>query len=238
MAGFGILKGTYVLSGEITTDHGFRGNVQCRVMDPEQRFRAVDLPPLEPAKLTDIGITYILFHGQKKGPQSQTSYILGPNGLPRGFKLGQELRIFDVDFSASGYGGLQSSARTGSVVGTMTSQVFLNILAPGAPGTSLAPIPFTSLNQFSFTDAAGRAVGSFVAEGGEGRTFQAELAGAPGQPALRFGAFQNAVKGTGSLSGIQGLMTDNSIVGVSPHVTMTLYTLCIVDPAGQHRACA
>jgi hypothetical protein len=230
------LRGTYVLSGEVNADQGFRGNIQCRIIDPEGRLNATaSLPALEPVQIPTGDITYILFHGQKKDSSEQTSYILGPNAQPQGFKLGQELRVFDIDFSAHGRLGLKSNASVGPVVGAMTSQVFLNILAPGAPGTSLAPIPFTSLNQFSFTDSSGKIVGGFVAEGGEGRTFQAVLAGAPGQPALRFGAFQNVVRGTGWLIGAQGLMTDNSIVGVSPHVTMTLYTLCINDPEGKYR---
>ena len=105
----------------------------------------------------------------------------------------------------------------------MTSQVFLNILSPGAPGNSLAPIPFSSYNEFTFLDDDGNAVGSFVAEGGEGRTFNVQLKGVPGQQALRFGAFQTLGKGTGCFSGVQGLLTDNSIVGVAPHATSTLY---------------
>jgi hypothetical protein len=117
----------------------------------------------------------------------------------------------------------------------MSSEVYLNILNPGAPGTSLAPIPFSSYNVFHFTDASGNDVGSFAAEGGEGRSFNVKLAGAPGQQALRFGAFQTLASGTGCFEGVQGLFTDNSIVGVAPHVTSTLYVACICDPRGKFR---
>ena len=41
-----------------------------------------------------------------------------------------------------------------------------------------------------------------------------KLADAPGQAALRFGGFGPIVKGTGQFEGIEGMMTDNSVVGV------------------------
>ena len=89
---------------------------------------------------------------------------------------------------------------------------------------------------FTFTDDAGNSIGSFTAEGGEGRSFNVKLAGAPGQQALRFGAFQTLTNGTGCFEGVRGLFTDNSIVGVAPHVTSTLYTACIYDSEGKFRA--
>src|SRR5437868_1454949 len=180
------LEGSYVLSGELTQS-GFRGNVQCRVIDQQGQLRSTsELPSIERSVDEDAGLTYIYFRGQKRDENVRTEYIFGPGGQPQGFKLWQELRVAYLNSVSSRRRGLRSSDRLGRVIGRMTSQVFLNILSPGAPGNSLAPIPFSSYNEFTFLDDDGNAVGSFVAEGGEGRTFNVQLKGVPGQQALRF----------------------------------------------------
>ena len=117
----------------------------------------------------------------------------------------------------------------------MTSEIDFNLLNPGAPGTPLAPIPFAAVNRFTLVDASGRTVGTFVGDGGEGRTFTMEVDGAPGQKGLRFGGFGPLREGTGCFEGVRGLMTDNSVVGLAPHVTSTLYVLRIEDPEGRYR---
>jgi hypothetical protein len=231
------LAGSYVLSGEITTQGSFEGNIQIRVQDPAGQIRTdSDVGPAEGISKASLSFSYLMFRGQKKNENVKTTYVLGPNGLPLGFKLKQELRIVHLHSSLGRSGRLRSAVRLGQAIGWMSSEVFLNILNPGAPGTSLAPIPFGSYNVFTFTDDTGNTIGSFAAEGGEGRSFNVKLPGAPGQQALRFGAFQTLTKGTGCFAGVQGLFTDNSIVGVAPHATSTLYVACIWDPEGKFRA--
>jgi len=227
------LEGSYVVSGEITKD-GFRGNLQVRVIDQQGQIRTSSgVPSIRQSVDRSGDLTFIQVRGQKRDANVETSYIFGPNGMPAGFKLWQELRVVYLDSASNGRLGLRSSEKIGQVVGRMTSQVFLNILNPGAPGTSLAPIPFSSHNEFFFVDDQGKTVGSCVAEDGEGRTFNVKLKGAPGQQALRFGAFQVITNGTGCFSGVTGLLTDNSIVGVAPHATSTLYVMCLSDPNGK-----
>lgn len=234
---FAGLEGSYVISGEITTQGGFEGNIQWRLIDPRGQIRTdSDLGPAEGTREASSNLSYIMFRGQKKNEHSKTTFVFDPSGMPAGFQLKQELRVVELQSLAGSRRGLRSSSRLGQVIGWMSSKVFLDILNPGAPGTSLAPIPFSSYNEFTFTDADGNAVGSFVAQGGEGRSFNVKLAGAPGQQALRFGAFQTLANGTGCFTGVQGLLTDNSIVGVAPHVTATLYVACLCDPEGRFRA--
>jgi hypothetical protein len=231
------LEGSYVLSGQLSKQGAFEGNVQIRVLDPRGQIRTdSDVGPAEGILEPNLNLSYLVFRGQKKNENVKTTYVFGPGGMPAGFKLKQELRIVDLHSNLGRSRRLRSSVRLGQVIGWMSSEVFLNILNPGAPGTSLAPIPFSSYNVFTFTDDAGNAIGSFTAEGGEGRSFNVKLAGAPGQQALRFGAFQTLTNGTGYFEGVRGLFTDNSIVGVAPHVTSTLYTACICDPEGKFRA--
>ena len=62
------------------------------------------------------------------------------------------------------------------------------------------------------------------------------LAGAPGQAALRFGGFGPILNGKERFAGIEGFMTDNSVVGIAPHALSTFYILRISDPDAKYSA--
>ena len=230
------LEGTYTYCGTLAAEQGFQGILTCRVMDPEGTLRTTrEIPPMQPLPNPESGVTYILFRGEKK-TKAKTTYRFGSDGQVNGLNVEQQLRIFHLDFTSQGHRGLCSVQSVGEVIGQMTSKIMFNLFNPGAPGTAVAPIPFSAYNEFTFFDRHRRVVGSFAGDGSEGRTFNMELSGAPGQRALRFGGVGPLLKGTGCFSGIEGLMTDNSVVGVAPHVTSTLYVLRIIDPDGKYRA--
>ena len=240
LEGFGKLKGhegTYTYCGTLSEHRGFTGNLLCRIMDPEGDLRTDgSLPALEAWPDPDPGITYIVLHGRKKDKNQKTTYRFGADGQVNGLNVTQQLRLLNVDSTTKGRGGLKGVKTLGPIIGNMTARIMFNLLNPGAPGTALAPIPFQSYNEYTFFDREGRPLGSFGADGGEGRTFTMKLAGAPGQAALRFGGFGPIVNGTGRFAGIQGLMTDNSVVGIAPHALSTFYVLRIRDPEGKYRA--
>ena len=236
-AGLGKLngcEGTYTYCGSLSPESGFTGNVLLRVPDPEGRLRTDStLSDIEECLCREPGVWYLLLRGQKADRSWKTTYTFGPDGQPNGFGLEQELRVVDLECTSHGHRGLRGSQRVGEVIGRMTSHVFLNLLNPGAPGTVSAPIVFQSRNNFILTNNAGRVLGSFVAEGGEGRSFHTGLASSPRLSALRFGAFQKVTAGTGIFSGLEGLLTDNSIASLSPHVTSTLYVVRFCDPTSK-----
>jgi hypothetical protein len=239
MEGFGKfrgLEGTYTYCGRLSAEEGFRGAVTCRVMDPQGAIRAdAPLPPLRPeANQGDSGVTYLLLRGQKRDKSVRTTYRFGPDGRVSGFDVMQDLRTVCAGCAVDG--GLVSSIRFGPVVGRMTSAVALNILAPGAPGTGVAPIPFGAHNEYTFCDAAGKPLGQLTVDGGEGRTFRLGLFGLPGQQALRFGSVEPVVAGTGLFQRSTGLMSDNSVAGVSPHALATLYLFRLDDPSCRFRS--
>jgi len=240
MEGFGKfqdLEGTYTYGGTLCADRGFQGNLVCRVMDPEGTLRSErELPPVKPMSESEPGITYIILHGEKRDKTAKTTYSFGLDGQVNGLIVEQQLRLFHLNFASQGRGGLRSVECIGQVIGKMTSKILFNLFNPGAPGTATAPIPFSAYNELTFFDRNGQILGGFVGDGGEGRTFNMTLANAPGQQALRFGGVGPLRHGTGCFRGIEGLMTDNSVVGVAPHVTSTLYVLRINDPDGQYRA--
>ncbi len=233
----GLAKATYVYCGTLSRDGGFRGNLMLRVMDPEGVMRTRrELPSIRPQPDPEPGITYVVFHGQKAGPEAETRYRFGPGDQVIGLRVQQQVMMLPLESSVRGRRGLESHSSLGQIVGRMTSDVDFNLFDPGAPGTAVQPIPFGAANTFTIVDESGEILGSFVGDGGEGRTFNMMVDGAPGQPGLRFGGFGPIRSGTGRFEGIRGLMTDNSVVGVAPHVTCTLYVLRIEDPDGRYRA--
>lgn len=230
------LEGTYTYCGVLDPHAGFRGSLLLRVVDPDERLRARGaLPPLASSSSGEPGVSYLVFRGQKRDKTQKTEYSFGPDGKVRGLDVAQDLRRFDLDCAAD-RDGPRSVERIGPVIGSMAAQIRFNLFDPGAPGTALSPIPFQSYNEYTFADASGRTIGTIVADGGEGRTFQLALKDAPGQRALRFGGFGPLVRGTGAFEGIRGLMSDNSVVGVAPHALATCYVLRVADPDRRFRS--
>ena len=228
-------EGTYVYCGKIS-QHGFIGSCLLRVMDHPGTLRTDSgLHGFSTAIPPEAGITYMVFRGQKRDRNQKTEYIMGAGGEISGLLVHQQLRAVEVDCGRSARSDVRCSAQIGPVIGSMTARITFNLLNPGAPGTGSSPIPFKSYNTYTFFDRSGEEVGTIEADGGEGRTFNLTLEGAPGQRALRFGGFGPIVKGTGYFSGIQGLMTDNSVVGIAPHALATFYVLRINDPEGRFR---
>jgi hypothetical protein len=234
--GFGKFKdheeGTYVYCGSLAPQRGFMGNVLLRVMDRQETFHTENaFSPLEARVVPEPEIVYILFRGQAV-PADPVTPNLGPDGRPIGLIVEQGIRLLDLDFKSSGHGGLQSMDSVGQYIGRITAHVTFNPAAPG--GTALDPIPFTSYDEFVFFDrVGGQRIGSFTADSSDGRVFKTELSGAPG---IRFGGVGQILSGTKPFEGIKGLMTDNSVVVFTPHVSASVYVLRIHDPHGKFRA--
>jgi hypothetical protein len=226
-------EGTYTYCGRIST-RGFHGNLLLRVMDPEGSLRTdATLPTIQEIRNPEPGITYMCFRGQKRDHNQKTEYVFAADGSITGLHVTQQLRDLQVDCARLRGSHVRARAELGPVIGSMTAQITFNLLNPGAPGTPTSPIPFKSYNTYTFFDVEGREIGTIEADGGEGRTFNLAFPAAPGQRALRFGGFGPIVKGTGWFHGIEGLMTDNSVVGIAPHALATFYVLRINDPEGR-----
>jgi hypothetical protein len=228
------LEGNYVLSGHITKNQAFLGDILVRVVDPNAILRATTaLPPIESTADSERGITYLSMRSQKSGPGMLTTFNLATDGQVRGVNVPQELRQVHVGFSTQGNEGFRSEIKIGSTIGEEIGFVHT---APGGAGTADAPLAFQGVGDYWFTDSEGHVVGTFTAQFLEGRNFAMELAGAPGQQAFRFGFFGPLLKGTGCFSGHQGMLLGATGVGISPHVLSNVYILRLSDPEGKFRA--
>jgi len=222
------LVGTYTYCGTLDSEEGFRGSLMLRVMDPSGAIASVaPLPAIESEGWPERGVTYLMFRGQATETDKVTPFTGGLN-------VAQQLRLFRTEASARGSQGLRSTTHVGQIIGEIDAQIIFNPAAPG--GNALDPIPYTAFDEYKFTDSRGQSIGSFFIDEGEGRTFNLQLAGAPGQPAIRFGGFGPILRGSGSLEGGTGLMTDNSVVSFTPHVSASVYVIRVDDPRGKYRA--
>lgn len=222
--------GTYIYCGRLSLRDGFMGNVLLRIMDTEGTLRtssslyaSSSRPDPEP------DTTYLIFRGEAVPSDSVTPRI-GADGQLQGLNVEQGLRLLYTDFKAKGRGGLQSTFKAGQVIGRILAHVNFNPTAPG--GTSLNPIPFTTFDEFTFFDSGGRNIGGFTGDSSEGRVFNITIGG---QRGIRFGGTGRVLSGTGPFEGIEGLLTDNSVVVFTPHVSASIYVLRIHDPDGRFR---
>jgi hypothetical protein len=235
LEGFGSLKdheqGTYLHCGSLSQECGFTGNMLLRVMDSQGTLRARgSLPSLRLCPFPEPDITYIVFRGQAVESDPVTPRV-GADGQFKGLTVVQGLRLISLSSDSSKAGGPRSLTRVGQVIGKITAHVDFNPAYPG--GTALNPIPFTTFDELNFTDEAGRDIGGFTADSSEGRVFNIKVAG---QAGIRFGGVGQILSGTGPFQGMSGLMTDNSVVIFTPHVSASLYVLRLHDPDGRFRA--
>ncbi|MGH8070038.1 MAG: hypothetical protein ACRERE_33300 [Candidatus Entotheonellia bacterium] len=244
-AGFGKFRGyegNYTLCGTLSPDQGFGGHILVRIVDPEGNLRTqTPLPPLEAGPEPDPEATFLAWVGQKgKGPEQENRFSFTPDGQPRGLNIATELKHVRVGFTLQGPQGLQSSElHTGEVIGREIG--FGPLPPPGTPatGTALQPVSFAGVAQYSLNDGAGRTVGAITTAVLEGRRFDMELTGAPGEPAFRFGFFGPIVFGSGCFGGVEGIFygASGSVLRPPPggHVITHFYVARLNDPEGKFR---
>jgi hypothetical protein len=244
--GFGQFRGyegNYTLCGTLTPEQGFQGHIVVRVVDPDGRLRPLaQVPPVTAEHEPDPAATFLVWAGQKgHGPEQENRFSLGPDGQPRGLNIATELKRLSVGFTIQGSQGLQSSdLHIGEVIGLETG--FGPLPPPGvaSTGTALQPTPFGGVAQYNFHNGAGRTLGALRTNVLEGRRFDMELAGAPGEPAFRFGFFGHIVFGSGCFRGAEGILygASGSILSPPPgrHVITHFYVARLNDPEGRFRA--
>lgn len=227
-------QGTYVYCGTLDPERGFTGNLLLRVLDLQETLRTErSLPGIRPIPDPEEGVTYLVLRGEAV-PSDPVSPNLGPDGRPIGLIVEQGLRLQFLDCAVRDGSGRRSGVRTsdriGRLVGRITARVTFD--PESADGTALDPIPFVADDEMVLTAPDGTALGRFTGDSTEGRVFNLELAG---RPAIRFGGTGRLRGGPGPFRGLEGLLTDNSLVVFEPHVSASVYVLRVPDPDGRFR---
>ncbi len=228
---FGGLEGTFVLAGELTAGLGFRGNVVLRMVDPERRMcRSEELPRMSGGPAFAPGATYLVMRGVKKDRFVKTTYGPPPDARRVNLMTPSQFRAVDLR-TALDHGAPRTQMLVGPVKATMDASVFFDLLAP--PGSAAHPVPFATEELYRFSDRDGRETATVNAGITDGVSFQLRFPAAPGQPGVRFAGFGPITGGSGLLTGARGVLTVNSLIGISPHALSLVHTLFLLDEAHQ-----
>lgn len=230
------LEGTFVFTGVLTQRYQFLGNVTCRFLDWAGVLRTdSEISAGSSMGDPDPSATYIVIRGQKKDRYQKSAYIFGPNGKPEGLLTPAEFRSVQYSFAAHypGGRGLRSTHTVGQVVAKLEAKIIADIIAP--PGTASAPAPFTTQEQYTFADSDGKTIGTIEAGVVLGNSFGLVFPMLPGQPGLRFAGFGPIQGGTGAFAGVKGMLTVNSLIGISPHALALMHVFRIIDPDRRFR---
>lgn len=243
--GFGRLQGyqgNFTVSGELTPEGSFTGNIMMRIVDPAGHLRTLkDLPRVEAMAHPDPNTTFLSWIAQKgKTPDQENTFSINSDGQVRGLNIPVALKRVQVDFMPGGPAGLTSlDLRLGEVIGREIGFGRESIPRTPGRGTPLAPFQFEGVSRYTFYDAQGRTVGAFTANVVEGRSIQMQLPEAPDQPALRFGYFGPIVQGFGCFQGAHGFLCGaaGSVFAPPPadHVISNMYVARILDPQARFR---
>src|SRR5262249_3604229 len=139
-----------------------------------------------------------------KGADQENTFSFGPDGQVRGLNIPTQLKLVELDFSAS-QGFHAANMKVGEVIGREIG--FGRGSVPGADpsGTALNPFLFEGVARYSFFDSRGRTLGAITTNVLEGRRFDMRLPAAPTAPGLRFGFFGPIVYGQGLFKGFEGM---------------------------------
>lgn len=230
VSGTGIFAGragTLVCTGTITPDLGFSGNINLRVRDDDQAIVTQDsLQSLSKTGAPDDGHTFIQLRLAKKDSSVQTTYGPPPGNDQVSLITPSEMRSARYSYSI-GKGGPRTSMAVGHFLGPMEATVFFNLLAP--PGTAETPASFTTQELYTFKSSTGEVLGTISCGVVLGYSFDLKFPSAPGQPGMRFAGIGPVRGGTGIFAGVQGMLTVDSLIGISPHALSLMHVLHLVD---------
>jgi hypothetical protein len=237
MEGFGRitgLEGTYLFTGTITPGFGLLGDITLRVVDWSGNLRTEsEISSLSPISNPDPEATYIVLRGQKKDAAQRSEYSFSPDGRVQGLMTPAQWRSARYDFTTRGRKGLRGEVTVGQIIGSLDATIMADLFGP--PGTAANPGDFTTQELYTFVDENGETIGTITAGVVLGESFDLKFPALPGQPGLRFGGFGLIQGGTGYFSGVRGMLTVNSLIGIMPHALSLMHVFRIIDPRHKYR---
>lgn len=226
-------EGTLIFTGTLTPQFGFLGNINLRVRDVEETIVSkAGLPSIETIQDPDRENTFIELRLIKHDKNVRTSFGPPPGGSQVSLVTPSEMHAVRYSYIGAPRGP-KTSMEMGQVLGPMSATVFFDLGAP--PGTAAHPVPFTTTELYTFNNPKGETVGTVSCGVVEGISFGLKFPQAPNQPGVRFAGFGPITGGTGVFAGAQGVLTVNSLIGISPHTLSLMHCLHLVDPERRYR---
>jgi hypothetical protein len=222
--------GNLAISGVTTPPALFANHFLFRFVDPEGKLAATSLSPIEP-EVPDPDYTDSAFISLSA--ELHPDYPIDITPLPQSNKkqvrLVERLRLFNTDFDV-GPGLLKAHNVEGEVVGERRTTLVFN------PDDQLDTIPmFSKDSEFRFFADGDKPIGTLKVELFEARAFRTSSP-ALLQPYFRVVGFGPCGEGTGQFKDVNGLLTVNGALSLTPGVVSSMYILRILDPLGRFRA--
>ena len=226
-------EGTLVLTGTITPEMGFLGNINLRVRDDQGTLVTEDelLSP-DAIRNPDPDNTFVELRLIKKDKHVKTTFGPPPGDGRVSLVTPSVMRSVRYSYVTGGRGP-RTHMEVGQLLGVMDATVFFDLAAPA--GTADSPVPFTTQELYTFNDNGGGTIGTISCAVVEGWSFGLKFPQAPGQPGVRFAGFGPITGGAGQFAGVQGMLTVNSLIGIAPHTLSLMHVLHLVDPKGKFR---
>lgn len=224
------LMGNVVINGITTPPDQFANLFTFRVVDPTGKLQGTSLPPVEAEEpdpdYTDSSILNLMAEVHPDNP-----IVIEPltNSSKQQVHLLERLRLVNTNLDV-GPGYLKADNVEGEVVGERRTTFVFN------PNDSLDTIPLYSTNsEFTFFTGSRQPIGTLQVDLFEGRAFRT-LSPDLSHPYFRIAGYGFYGKGTGQFKNIEGMLTMNGALSLTPGVTSSMYTLRILDPHGRFRA--
>jgi hypothetical protein len=229
-------EGSLIFTGTITPQMGFLGNINLRVRDSQETIVSEnELSPIEAIHNPDPDNLFLELRLLKKDKHVRTSFGPPPGGSLVSLITPSVMRGVRYSY-VTGHRGPRSRMEMGQTLGPMSATVFFDLGAP--PGTAEAPVPFTTQELYTFDAPTGERLGTISCGVVEGISFGLKFPQAPQQPGVRFAGFGPITGGTGVFAGAQGILTVNSLIGISPHTLSLMHCLHLVDVNHRYRRIA
>jgi len=190
------LQGNVLVNGNIRPPVDLSLCIVARFMDPEEKLKAdpKQLEPLQNFPNPDpaYGLLMVLAEVDPASPV-RVSHDAAGNVT---WHANEILRLVNIDWDVQGPLGLRSSTTPGAVVGTYKAKFVLSQKSPSAKYESF-PLT-TSDGILTFTDRAGKEIGTIHADLALGDAFESTI---PGANPYRFGGAGPILKATGDFAG-------------------------------------
>ncbi len=203
------IRGTLQISGEVDAPASMAISILGRFDAGGPLATADTLGPLVDVTATDFPATVLTVVGECNDGGDE------------------HLRVARVGNDTPNAGRVRSFFRKGIQIGRARGPLRFD------DGDVRCAVPLAEASrELTFTDAAGRQIGTITAENIEG-TSSAETQ--DGYVVRRLAGYGTATKGTGALAGAGGVLTFDTSVDAAGR-TSTLYSLRLADPSGRFRA--
>ena len=224
------LIGNVAINGLTRPPTQFANLFTFRIVDPEGKLATASLPPVEPEDPDpDYSQSAVISLMAELHPDDDIEIETLPQSHKKQIHLVERLRLVNTNFDV-GPGLFKAHNVEGAMVGERRTTLVFD------PDDALDTIPLYSINsEFRFFADGNKPVGTLKADLSEGRAFRT-WAPELHNPYFRISGFGLYGEGTGQFTDVQGMLTMNGALSLTPGVLSSMYVLRLFDRQRRFRS--